>query len=169
MRTTLIRSICGSIVLIAISSGCEAIARSEVGKTLDRFHVAASRADENAYFDCFAPEGVFIGTDATERWDVPAFRAFAHPYFSQGKGWTYTSTERHIETAPSNDVAWFDEMLQNDKLGACRGSGVLRLIRGEWKIAQYNLSIPIPNDQAKTVVEMIRTAATTNTTTQKAK
>src|SRR5215218_506839 len=161
MRTTFIRSIWGSVLLIALVSSCQTVARISVDQRLDRFHAAASRADEKAYFYCFAPDGVFIGTDATERWDVPAFRAFAHPYFAQGKGWTYTSSERHIALASSNDVAWFDEMLQNDKLGTCRGSGVLRLIRGEWKIAQYNLSIPIPNDQAKTVVEMIRTAAAT--------
>ncbi|MBC8106003.1 MAG: nuclear transport factor 2 family protein [Anaerolineae bacterium] len=160
MRTTIF----GSILLIALVTGCRTIARTPVDQTLDRFHAAAARADEKIYFDCFAPEGVFLGTDATERWDVPSFRAFAHPYFSQGKGWTYTSSDRHIAMAPSNDLAWFDEMLQNDKLGTCRGSGVLRLINGEWKIAQYNLSIPIPNDHAKTVVEMIRTAAATQKT-----
>ena len=156
MRTTFIWSIWGSVLLIALASGCQTTAPSSIDQTLDRFHAAASRADEQAYFDCFAPEGVFIGTDATERWDIPAFRAFAHPYFSKGKGWTYTSTQRHIEMAPSDDVAWFDEMLQNEKLGTCRGSGVLRLIRGDWKITQYNLSIPIPNSLATNVVEMIR-------------
>lgn len=140
------------------------MARVSVDQTLDRFHAAASRADEQAYFACFAPDGVFLGTDATERWDVPAFRAFAHPYFAQGKGWTYTSSERHITLSPSNDVAWFDELLRNEKLGTCRGSGVLRLIGGQWKIAQYNLSIPIPNDLAKSVVEMIRTSPTSPTT-----
>jgi len=157
MRTGLL----GSILLLGSLTGCEAIARSAIDQRLDELHAAASRADEASYFACFAPEGVFIGTDATERWDVPAFRAFAHPHFSQGKGWTYRSTERHITLAPSNDVAWFDELLQNDMLGTCRGSGVLRNIRGDWRIAQYNLSIPIPNDKAKTVVEMIRAAATT--------
>jgi hypothetical protein len=157
MRTTLI----GSILLVALVSGCQPMSRMSVDQTLDRFHAAASHADEQAYFDCFAPEGVFIGTDASERWDVPAFRAFAHPFFGQGKGWTYMPTERHIALAPSNQVAWFDELLQNEKLGTCRGSGVLRLIGGRWKIAQYNLSIPIPNDLAKSVVEMIRAAPAT--------
>lgn len=160
MRTTFIWSIWASVLLIALASGCKATPSTSVDQSLDRFHAAASRADEQAYFDCFAPEGVFIGTDATERWDVPAFRAFAHPYFSKGKGWTYTSTERHIEMAPSNDIAWFDEMLHNEKLGTCRGSGVVRLIRGDWKIAQYNLSIPIPNSLATNVVEMIRAETT---------
>ena len=137
------------------------MSRMSVDQTLDRFHNAAANADEKAYFDCFAPEGVFIGTDAKERWDVQAFRAFAHPYFAQGKGWTYRATERHVELSPSRDVAWFDELLQNEKLGTCRGSGVLQLIGGEWKVAQYNLSIPIPNDRAGEVVELIRSRPTT--------
>ena len=151
-------------MIVVLATGCQTMTGMSVDQTLDRFHAAAARADETAYFDCFAPEGVFIGTDATERWDVPAFRAFAHPYFAQGKGWTYTHTKRHIALAPSKDVAWFDELLHNEKLGTCRGSGVLRLIGGEWKIAQYNLSIPIPNDLARSVVEIIRTAPATQTT-----
>ncbi|CAN5529247.1 hypothetical protein BH09PLA1_BH09PLA1_27930 [soil metagenome] len=160
------RSIIGSILLLLLVGGCNShsiggsgsVVRSthSVGEKLDQFHAAAARADETAFFDCFAPDGVFIGTDATERWDLVAFRAFAHPYFAQGKGWTYKPTARHITIAPTGDVAWFDEMLHSDSYGTCRGSGVLRFINGQWKIAQYILSIPLPNSLAKSVVEMIR-------------
>ena len=134
-------------------------ARDEAARTLDDFHDAASKADEQRYFGHFAPDGVFLGTDASERWDVPAFRAYAHPHFAQGKGWTYRATERHVTLAPDGNVAWFDETLANESYGPCRGSGVLRKIDGEWKIAQYNLTIPIPNELAKTVVGMIRERA----------
>ena len=154
MRTSIIGSILG--VLVSASITFASADTTPIAQAIDRFHEAASKADEPAYFACFAPEGVFIGTDPTERWDVSAFRAFVHPYFSQGKGWTYKSTERHITLAASGDVAWFDELLHNDSYGTCRGSGVLRRIDGEWKIAQYNLSIPLPNSLAKQVVEMIR-------------
>lgn len=34
----------------------------------------------------------------------------------------------------------------NEKYGECRGSGVLLREGGEWRIAQYNLTVPIPND-----------------------
>ena len=37
-----------------------------------------------------------------------------------------------------------------------RGSGVLVLREGEWKVAQYNLTIPIPNPLAGDVVRQIR-------------
>ena len=133
-------------------------ATRNVSRVLDALHHNASAADENAYFALFAPEGVFFGTDATERWTVDEFRAYAHPFFSQGRGWTYVPREgmRHVEFDPTGHVAWFDEILDNDHYGETRGTGVLRLIDGEWKIAQYHLTIPVPNALADTVVDMIR-------------
>jgi hypothetical protein len=137
-------------------SRSSADARQAVARTLDDFHAAAANADEARYFSHFAPEGVFLGTDGSERWTVEQFRAYAHPHFARGTGWTYRAVERHIELAPDGRVAWFDEVLDNASYGPCRGSGVLRRIGSEWKIAQYNLTIPIPNALAKQVVEMIR-------------
>ena len=133
-----------------------AAAAAAVTRVLDDFHDAAARADEDRYFAHFAPEGVFLGTDGSERWDVSAFRAYAHPHFAQGKGWTYRAAARHVQLAPEGSVAWFDEVLENASYGPCRGTGVLRKVNGQWKIAQYNLTIPIPNDLAKDVVVMIR-------------
>lgn len=144
---------------VVMSEVCRAdngAASAEVGKTLDQFHAAASKADGPTYFGLFAPEGVFIGTDATERWPVDEFRQYAMPFFSKGKGWTYTPGVRHIDLAPSEDVAWFDEILDNKSYGVCRGSGVLRKIGGKWRVSQYHLTIPVPNDLADTVVKMIR-------------
>jgi hypothetical protein len=46
-------------------------------------------------------------------------------------------------------------MLDTPNLGLCRGSGVLVLMGGTWKIAQYNLSIAIPNALAPSVVDQI--------------
>ncbi len=103
---------------------------SGVEATLDAFHAAASRADETAYFDLFAPEGVFLGTAPGERWTVAEFRAYVHPYFSEGRGWTYEMRERHVGLGPRGETAWFDEVLDNNKYGETRGSGVLRRIDG---------------------------------------
>lgn len=128
----------------------------EVEATLNRFHEAASRADGAAYFALFAPEGVFIGTDASERWTVDEFRAYSAPYFSKGRGWTYVPGVRHVQLSPKGDVAWFDEILFNTKLGVCRGSGVLRRVGGAWLICQYHLTIPVPNALAAQVVGIIR-------------
>lgn len=131
--------------------------RSQVASVLDTLHDAASKADERRYFACFAPDAVFLGTDASERWSTEAFRAYAHPIFSQGRGWTYTMTERHVTLSPDGRTAWFDEMLTNAKYGTCRGSGVLtRSPNGPWLIQQYNLSVPIPNDMLADVAEQVR-------------
>lgn len=36
----------------------------------------------------------------------------------------------------------------------CRGSGVLQKENGQWKIAQYVLSMTIPNEHSAKVVEL---------------
>jgi hypothetical protein len=131
-------------------------ARAEVEAVLDALHAAAARADFQAYFACFAPEAVFMGTDATERWTIEEFQAYARPIFQAGRGWAYFPGARFVTFSPGLDVAWFDEMLTSRSYGTCRGSGVLVRKDGRWLIAQYNLSIPLPNALAPRVVEMIR-------------
>lgn len=133
-------------------------AGSSVGALLDRFHAAASGADEAAYFACFTSDGVFLGTDATERWSVEAFRAYARERFSQGRGWTYVPEERHVALSPDGTVAWFDERLGNATYGPCRGTGVAvrsSASSDEWRIAHYSLTLLVPNEKAADVVAVI--------------
>lgn len=120
-------------------------AREEATALLDAWHAAAARADEEAYFAAFARGGVFIGTDATERWDVAAFRAYAHPRFAKGKAWSFRARRRAIEARA--DVVWFDEDLETERLGPARGSGVLVREGGALRIAHYVLSLSIPNER----------------------
>lgn len=136
-------------------------ATRNVSSVLDSLHAYASAANGGAYFALFAPEAVFFGTDATERWSVEEFRGYAQPRFDQGRGWTYVLRPgtRNIEFDPSGTVAWFDEILDNANYGETRGTGVMRLIDGEWKIAQYHLTIPVPNELAAAMVRMIRERA----------
>jgi hypothetical protein len=154
-------SICLSFALLSFTGTVMAESthnEKNVANVLDSFHAAAAKADGASYFGLFAPEGVFLGTDATERWSVEEFKKYATPHFSKGHGWTYTPTSRHIAFSPGGDVAWFDEILDNKSYGTCRGSGVLRKIGSKWKISQYHLTIPVPNDLADTVVNLIREA-----------
>jgi ketosteroid isomerase-like protein len=132
--------------------------RATINTMLNDWHDAAAAADESRYFGAMSPDFVFLGTDATERWDIDAFRAFSHPSFEKGKAWTFLPRDRHVILSPRGDVAWFDEKLDSASYGECRGTGVARRIEGTWKVAHYNLTIPIPNDLAKTVVEMIRSS-----------
>jgi hypothetical protein len=132
---------------------------ADAAKTLDGFHAAAREANEARYFSYFAASGVFLGTDPTERWTVPAFRAYAHPHFAKGKAWSFRPTRRSLAVAPSAEYAWFDEDLETERLGPARGSGVLLRDGNAWKIAQYNLSIPIPNDKFVRVRDIISGSA----------
>lgn len=164
MKITHVLACAAVLVLPAAASGQDAAADpvdvgdavAAVEAVLDDFHRAAAEADGDAYFGLFAAEGVFLGTDATERWTVDEFRAYAKPYFDQGRGWTYTPLERNVSISDDGSTAWFDERLHNDGLGETRGSGVLVRRDGAWKVAQYNLTIPVPNELAADLVERIR-------------
>jgi hypothetical protein len=127
-----------------------------IGAALDDFHDAAARADEDRYFAHFAPSGAFLGTDATERWDVAAFRAFAHPFFARGKAWAFRATRRGVVVR--GETAWFDEDLATDTLGAARGSGVLVLRDGRWLLEQYVLSVTVPNERFRDVRQLLEGA-----------
>lgn len=131
---------------------------SGIDAVLDDFHAAASEADGERYFGHFTPDGVFIGTDAGERWSVEQFRAYAEPHFSKGKGWTYVPRERNVQVSPDGQTAWFDEKLDNEKYGEARGSGVL-VHADRWRIAHYVLSFPVPNEKAGDVIALIRAEA----------
>ncbi len=128
-------------------------------RALDAFHDAASRADFAAYSALMTDEVVFLGTDATERWQGKAFRDFAQGYFDKGQGWTYLPRQRSIDLAADGQSAWFDELLDHERLGTCRGSGVLLKTDNGWQIAQYNLSVPIPNAMVSEFAAQIRAAA----------
>lgn len=127
----------------------------EVHAVLDDWHAAAAEADFERYFDHFTVDAVFMGTDATERWSVEQFMEYARPHFQSGEAWSFTATSRHVMFDDDGNVAWFDEELDTPNLGPCRGTGVLVLEGQEWKIAHYNLSVPIPNDLVHDVVERI--------------
>src|SRR3954468_22057616 len=143
----------GAAVLAIACAHAPAGGEPGIARELDDFHAAAAAADEERYFAHFAPGGVFVGTDATERWDVPSFRAYAHPHFAKGKAWTFRGVRRRI--AVRGDVAWFEEDLETQNLGPARGSGVLTWMDGRWRIAQYVLSITIPNERFRDVRELL--------------
>jgi hypothetical protein len=129
-----------------------------ISLTLNQLHDAASKADGKRYFNLFTDDAIYIGTDAAERWTIKEFRAFADPYFARGTGWTYKPRSRHIVIAdiPCHCVAWFDELLDSKSYGTSRGTGVLLLKSGSWKVSQYALTFPIPNDLAKGMTNEIK-------------
>ena len=53
-------------------------------------------------------------------------------------------------------VAWFDELLDSQSYGTSRGTGTLVLTPDGWKVSQYALTFPIPNDLAKDMTSTIK-------------
>ena len=127
--------------------------KDKINDVLDSWHLAAANADFEAYFDKMTKDGVFLGTDAMENWQNDEFRSFSKPYFDKGKAWSFTAVQRNIYLDESENFAWFDELLDT-QMKICRGSGVLKKVNGQWKIAHYVLSIAVPNENVGELVQI---------------
>jgi hypothetical protein len=140
-------------ILFPFFANAQSDLKPQIDATLDSWHKAASEANYNNYFDALTDDAIFIGTDATENWTKSAFQAYAKPYFDKGKAWSFTCIERHVYFNSDKSIAWFDELLDT-RMKICRGSGVLVLLKGQWKIKHYVLSMTIPNDATDEVVKI---------------
>jgi|GEM_PF-74977 len=135
-------------------TGCLADPKDEVTNLLDNWHLAAARTDADAYFGAMTADGVFLGTDATERWMRDEFKAWAKPQFDSKKGWNFKPSKRFISFSTDINTAWFDEELAT-WMGTCRGSGVVVKTENGWKIKQYNLTILVPNEKVQDYLKVI--------------
>lgn len=124
-------------------------AQEKLDTLLDGLHQDAHEGNFETYFERYTPDAVFLGTDKTERWSMEEFKTYAEPAFADGNGWTYEVVERNWEG--DGQTRWFDEILLNEKLGHCRGTGVVQQIDGEWKIVHYALTMLVPNSIAAEV------------------
>jgi len=142
-----------AFLMISISLFSQTTDKEVINNILDGWHKDAANADFESYFGKMTEDGVFLGTDATENWQNDEFRAFSKPYFDRGKAWSFTAVERNIYVDESGEFAWFDELLDT-QMKICRGSGVLKKINGQWKIAHYVLSIAVPNEFVDELVQI---------------
>ena len=138
-----------SILVLAIPFIKADNQNTNVDTLIDGLHKDAHEANFNDYFARYTSDAIFLGTDKTERWTIAEFKDYAKPAFADGHGWTYTVVERNWEG--NGNTRWFDEILFNEKLGHCRGTGVVKLQEGEWKIAHYALTMLVPNEIAADV------------------
>lgn len=148
---TFILFLLGFSIVSAQSSKTFEKEKTEISTMLDGFNVAAAKADYNTYFNYFADESTFIGTDATEIWNKKEFMIWAKPHFDKKKTWNFTALKRNIHFSKHGKLAWFDELLDT-QMKICRGSGVVEKINGSWKVKQYVLSMTVPNDVVDKVV-----------------
>lgn len=127
--------------------------KTTINALMDNWHKAAAEAKFDAYFSYLSADAIYIGTDATENWNVDQFKAFAKPYFDKGRAWSFTALERNVFVSKDGNLAWFDELLDT-QMKICRGSGVLKKENGQWKIVHYVLSMTIPNDDIEKVISV---------------
>ena len=124
-------------------------AEDRLDALIDGLHEDAQEGNFKSYFERYSPDAIFLGTDKTERWTIEEFKEYTEPAFADGHGWTYKVVKRNWEG--EGNIRWFDEILFNEKLGHCRGTGVAKLINNEWKIAHYALTMLVPNSIAADV------------------
>ena len=121
---------------------------------MERWHAAAATGDSTAYFALMDSTCVFLGTDPGERWKRDAFREFALPHFRDGKGWAFTTLERHWMISEDGRWAWFDEQMDT-WMEPCRGSGVWHYSEANgWKLMHYNLAVLIENEKIKPFIQL---------------
>lgn len=75
-------AVAGCLLLASLARADDA---ALVEASLDEFHESAARADTAAYFGVMTEDVVFLGTDASERWQGQAFRDFVTSHFSAGR------------------------------------------------------------------------------------
>ena len=112
---------------------------------IDNWHHAAAIADENVFFGSLDSNAVYLGTDPQERWLKHEFMEWGIKYFERDTAWAFTPYNRIWEFSEDLQYAWFDELLETH-MGICRGSGVVKRYKDEWKIKHYNLALTLPNE-----------------------
>ena len=142
-------------------SDCPEIADEPVLQILDSlmnsWHRSAATANAEAFFGLMSEDGIYLGTDATERWLRDSMAVWAAPYFARGKAWDFKPKERHWYLSDDGATAWFEEHLDS-WMGEVRGSGVMsrsELPGQKWELRHYNLALTIPNDDMKSVIELL--------------
>ncbi len=121
---------------------------------MDNWHKAAAEADEDTFFGSMTSDGIYLGTDASERWLRDDMKEWSKQYFERESAWAFTASKREIYFSEDGKTAWFEEMLDT-WMGTCRGSGVLNLTWEGWKIKHYDLSIMVPNDVVKDYLKLL--------------
>ncbi|ELR68236.1 hypothetical protein C900_00590 [Fulvivirga imtechensis AK7] len=142
------------ILFLLVAVGAGAQDKTEINNFLDTWHQAAAVANAEIFFGSIAGDGIYIGTDATERWDKESFWEFSKPYFDRGKAWDFKPYDRQVFTSEDGTIAWFSELLET-WMGVCRGSGILLKDRSGWKIKQYHLSVTVPNDAIQEFIKLV--------------
>ena len=130
--------------------------KARLNEFINEWHEDAAHS-RIAYFEKMAPDGIYIGTDKSERWNREQFRNWAAEYFAKPCAWAFTPLHRNIYLAEGAGLAWFDEQLSSG-MGVLQASGVLRIEGKLLKILHYQLSFTVPNALIDEVTKLIQRA-----------
>jgi hypothetical protein len=140
--------------LLLFSSIAAQAQHEDIHLFIDNWHAAAADANGDLFFGSIDENGIYIGTDATERWTKAEFQTFAKPFFDRKQAWDFKPYDRQIHISADGNLAWFSELLRT-WMGVCRGSGILVRTSNGWKIAQYHLSVTVPNEIIGDFIKLI--------------
>lgn len=125
-----------------------------INKLMDAWHHAAAVADEDTFFGSMTADGIYLGTDATERWLRDEMKEWSKQYFAKESAWAFTANDRQVYFSANGQTAWFEELLDT-WMGPCRGSGVLTKTADGWKIRHYNLTVLVANDLIQDYIKLL--------------
>jgi ketosteroid isomerase-like protein len=121
---------------------------AELNEIMDNWHKAAATANAEAFFGRMSADGIYIGTDISERWRRDELRSWAKSAFERESAWTFTASERNWHSIGSG--VWIGDEVLKTWMGPCRSTMVLKKnSAGQWLIHHYQLSVTVPNDRIK--------------------
>lgn len=138
--------------------GCPSEAPDEaaaINALLDAWHQAAATADADAFFGSMTADGIYLGTDASERWQRDELRSWAKAAFERDTAWAFAPHDRQLYFSQNGQTAWFEEILDT-WMGPCRGSGILSKTGEGWKIRHYNLAVLVPNEKIQEFIKLVK-------------
>jgi hypothetical protein len=151
--------IVGLTTLVLVTAACQAAPSdaeftARVNAFVNAWHDDAAHA-RPAFFDKIASDGIYIGTDKTERWGREAFREWAKPAFARPTAWAFTPLHRNVRFSPDRSFIWFDEQVRSS-MGILQATGVVRPTASSFEIVHYQLSIAVPNEAIPQVTGTIK-------------
>lgn len=125
-----------------------------INRVLDSWHERASVAD-TTYFEMFAENAMYLGTDPKEIWTAEEFEDLYMGYFKRGNAWNFKKKDRNVYLGEYDHYAWVDEVLDT-WMGLCRGTAVMEKNKlGKWRIKHYSLTVLVPNEVIKDYVNLL--------------
>jgi hypothetical protein len=146
-------ALAGILILTFFTTQAQDV-KKELNTFMNNWHQAAATANEELFFGSMTDEGIYLGTDKTEKWTRNEMMKWAQPYFERDTAWAFTTISRDIYLSDDGNTAWFNEKLDT-WMGVCKGTGILVKQSNGWKIALYDLSVTVDNELIQDFIKLV--------------